>query len=102
MNVKVKYLNWDKEGNDNLVLGLLRGKVFGDDDYRFVIEFNLANAVEVDNMLNNVYELMNRIDERPCYVPENERSMCVGDLIYLNDKVYVVDTIGFKSCKLIA
>ena len=103
MKVKVKYLNWDKEPNAKLMLGVVTGEVFTKEFYREVIELDVKEITRgyehtTDELLSLVFSVMNVVDEDAmCYVPENERSMCVGDLIYIANEVYVVSSIGFRK-----
>ena len=97
MKVKIKYLNWDKEGHEELLKGLTSGVKFEDDCYRDVTSFELGDGDE-EYALHVSFQYMNRIDdELTCKIPEGERSMCSGDLIYYNEKVFVVAPIGFKE-----
>lgn len=97
MKVKVKYLNWDKK-NPMLMLGRIAGVLFENPNcYRDVTEFELCDEIPDDYILANVFEVMNRIDDDDhCKVPQDERSMCVGDLLCLGEKTFVVTNTGFR------
>lgn len=100
-NVKIKYLNWDGEkGDPKLSMNLLDGDIADlTKDYRVVNEYESYEEIQNEKaILNLIYEEHNRIDdEHLCRLEYNQRSMCVGDLIRLEYKWYVVRPFGFES-----
>lgn len=93
INVKVKYLDW--VNNNELAIGLFSGDVYEEKDYYIVDEYTVDDE---DYSLDDVFMEFNRIDEDTyCRLTDNHRSMCVGDLISINDKWYVVKMIGFEE-----
>lgn len=107
IKIEVKYLNWDQPSNylnfdlkpnENLVMGFLAGQTFKEDSYRKVVSFEMDPEPQ-DAILSEVFDLMNSVDcddECTCCVPVGERSMCCGDLIYLDGEAFVVAPVGFK------
>lgn len=108
VKVKVKYLNWDIDymsetcmANRKHILlnSVCSGCYTGDEnDYRIINEYTIDEDVDdVYLMLEGIYEEHNRIDdEHFCRLKDNQRSMCVGDLIYINNKAFSVSPTGFK------
>lgn len=103
----IYYLNWDKENNkeqkeffhnmhttsDNLSL-------VNKDWYRKVGEINSENeekiwmACQRDFPTKNKSELR---DMKDTFLNFKERSMSVGDIIRINNKLYIAVSIGFKE-----
>ena len=110
VKVKVKYLNWDIDymsetcmANRKHILlnSVCSGCYTGDEnDYRIINEYTIDEDVDdVYLMLEGIYKEHNRIDEHFCRLKDNQRSMCIGDLIYLDDKGFTVEPTGFKAIK---
>ena len=105
MNIKVKYLNWDLVENINInnvfFKALFNGDVLNIDNknYRDLHEYELTtNKKSINEILENVFMDHNRVDNiSRCRLEEDQRSMCIGDLIYIDDVGYVVRNIGFKK-----
>ena len=106
MNIKVKYLNWDLNNNIANINNVFFNALFDGDvldinseNYRDINEYELTTSEEnINKILEDVFTQHNRIDDiLCCRLKEDQRSMCVGDLIYINDVGYVVNNIGFKK-----
>lgn len=117
MKVRVKYLNWDikKDGaiNKKLLHCYITGNVvsINNDNYRDINTFDINDynlndselnnklvAVDKFNILEDIFESHNRIDdEHFCSLKDDQRSMCVGDLVFLDDDCYVVKMRGFEK-----
>ena len=108
MNVKVKYLKWD-EGNlatekeimnnvYRITFAISGGYTGNENDYRDVNEYTIDEPVDdVVSILEDIYEEHSRIDdEHFCRLKDDQRSIYIGDLIYLDDKAFTVEPIGFK------
>lgn len=107
MRVKVKYLKWDEcnlpteKENLNIFYRMLfaigGGYTGNENDYIDVNEYTIDEPVDdVVSILEGIFEEHNRIDERFCRLKDDQRSMYIGDLIYLDDKAFTVEPIGFK------
>lgn len=121
MRVKIKYLNydnnpiktstWDKDNlsTENEIMNniyrmtfAISGGYTGDEnDYIDVNEYTIdADVDDVDDvylMLESIYEEHTRInDGHFCRLKDDQRPMFIGDLIYLDDKAFTVEPIGFK------
>ena len=107
VKVKVKYLNWDIDymsetcmANRKHILlnSVCSGCYTGDEnDYIDVNEYTIDEPVDdVVSILEGIYEEHSRInDGHFCRLKDDQRSMCVGDLIYIDEAVYCVNMSGF-------
>ena len=106
MIIKVKYLNWDKNLNwdkdekchemlKHFMLGGYTGNI---NDYRDINTYYLDDSkyIGYESILDEVFQQHNRIDDETfCRLKDDQRSMCVGDLIYIDKAVYCVNMFGF-------
>lgn len=89
--IKVYYLNWDDMNKthpdiDNyLITGYVEGTVFNPSLYR-MHEYELES-----NTVEGIFAELND-DLRPN--KQTERSMCVGDVVELNGKLYGINICG--------
>lgn len=97
VKVGIYYLNWDNTNKEHLLKGMVIGEVydFNIDNYRHITtldcsSLNVDNEDDVDDFLSNMYDAFNLGEQL------NNRSMCVGDLIMINNKRYVVKPVGFE------
>ena len=106
MNIKVKYLNWDlanrnTEEENELCNAFFTGKVLdiNDKNYRDINEYKYINdGVNITRRLEEIYREHNRIDDDSyCRLKSGQRSMCTGDLIFVDDVGYVVKNVGFEK-----
>lgn len=115
MRVKVKYLKWDEENlstEKELMNNLYRltfavsgGYTGNENDYRIINEYTIDEDVDdvddVYSILDDIYEEHSRInDGHFCRLKDDQRSIYIGDLIYLDDKVFTVKPIGFKAVEV--
>lgn len=94
--IRIKYLNWNKD--KDLLMGLLSGDLYSPSDYYDVAEYVVNNFSADDYGLNTIFREFNRIDEDTfCRLDDNTRSMCVGDLIGVDNTWYIVKPCGFAE-----
>jgi len=56
------------------------------------VEFDIPEFDDLKEAAERAYYMMQRIDEEPCLVDQlGCRSMMVGDLIEINNKLFIVD-----------
>ena len=108
MNVKVKYLKWDERNLPTekevmnsfyrMTFAIGGGYTGNENDYIDVNEYTIDESVDdVVSILEGIYEEHSRInDGHFCRLKDEQRSMFIGDLIYLDDKAFTVEPIGFK------
>lgn len=92
VKVGIYYLNWDNTNKEHLSKGMVMGEVydFNIDNYRNIDTFDIEDADDIDDVLEAVYDGYN------IGMQLNNRSMCVGDLISIDNKRYVVKPVGFE------
>jgi hypothetical protein len=59
-----------------------------------VCEYEFAANVEAENLVRSFY--MSQNDLNPEYAKQGKRSTSVGDIITYNDKVFMVNGMGYK------
>lgn len=90
--VTVHYLQWHE--NPSLIEGLILGKTYTEDNYEVVFNRNISKEYSDQHILKDVFNLLNEDDRK-----DNIRSMCVGDIIQIDDKKFIVKPIGFEEIK---
>lgn len=65
-------------------------------DYRKVLDFELDEDFSEDEILNKLWEDCQNIDWQK-NAAGDERSMMVGDVIEIENKLFLVDSIGFSE-----
>lgn len=81
-------------------------KLRNEDFAKFVesMSYNLVAFVDTDN-LSNAFELTNHIDwdwwiNKGVTTIRRSRSTSVGDMLIFNNKIYIVEQIGFKEIEI--
>jgi hypothetical protein len=65
-------------------------------DYRKVLEFELDNDIPENTILNKLWHDCQNLDYHENAV-KHDRSMMVGDVIQIDEKVFTVASIGFTE-----